>query len=137
MSSMRPRADDPAAGFTLIEALVAFAIAAILLGAIYDIYSTGTRAATVGTRYGTAVLIAQSAIESLTNVPLSPGRTTDQIGIFDRETMVRARLDLLPQGSQLAMTPYEIDVRIAWREGLRRHDVSLSTLCLSPSGPDR
>jgi general secretion pathway protein I len=128
---MPPTAEDPRAGFTLIEALVAFAVASVLLGAIYDIYLTGMRAATGGTRYGGAVLVAQSALESLTNVPLSPGDTADRIGVFDRETTVRARADLVPKGSQLALTPYEIVVRVVWREGLRRHALSLSTLRLS------
>ncbi|MDB5407651.1 MAG: ral secretion pathway protein [Rhodospirillales bacterium] len=133
MSEMRQRADDTTAGFTLVETLVAFAIAVVLLGAIYDIYSTGIRAATVATRYGNAVSMAQSTLESLTNVPLSPGDTADRIGIFERETTVRARPDLVPEGSQLALMPYEIMVRVAWREGLRRRAVSLSTVRLSPS----
>ncbi|MDB5408913.1 MAG: ral secretion pathway protein [Rhodospirillales bacterium] len=132
MSSMLPRANDPTAGFTLIEALVAFAVAAVLLGAIYDIYSTGMRGATGGARYGTAVLIAQSALESLTNVQLSPGETTDRVGIFARHTTVRVRTDLVPPGSQLALTPYEVVVRIDWHEGVRQRALSLSTLRLSP-----
>jgi general secretion pathway protein I len=131
MSEIRLRDDDPTAGFTLVEALVAFAIAAVLLGAIYDIYSTGIRAATLATRYGNAVSMAQSTLESLTNVPLSPGDTADRIGVFERETTVRARPDLLPEGSQLALMPYEVMVRVAWREGLRRRAVSLSTVRLS------
>jgi general secretion pathway protein I len=132
MSERQPRVDDSTAGFTLVEALVAFAIAAVLLGVIYDMYSTGMRAATGATRYGTAVLMAQSTLESLTNVPLSPSERSDRIGIFDRDTTVRARADLLPEGSQLALMPYEVMVHVAWREGLRRRVVSLSTVRLAP-----
>jgi general secretion pathway protein I len=132
MSKMRPRTEDTTAGFTLVEALVAFAIATVLLGAIYDVYSTSIGAATGALRYGDAILLAQSALESLTNVPLSPGETSDRSGIFERETTIRSRADLVPEGSQLVLVSYDIVVRIAWRDGLRQRAVSLSTLRLSP-----
>ena len=50
-------------GFTLIEVLVAFAIAALALGTLYQISSTSTRAALAATRYSGAVLVAELAIE--------------------------------------------------------------------------
>ena len=129
---MRPSAEVRNAGFTLVEALVAFAIAAILLGAIYDLFSTGMRASAGATRYSNAVLIAQSALESLTNIRLVPGKTSDRMGIFERDTTIQARTDLVREGGQVALMPFEVVVRVAWREGLRQRSVALSTIRLSP-----
>jgi len=39
---------------------------------------------------------------------------------------------LLPASAQISVMPYEIVVRVAWREGVQARDVSLSTLWLGP-----
>lgn len=119
-------------GFTLIEILVAFTIAALLLGVIYEIFSGGLRAATVGRHTTEALLIAESSLETITGVAVAPGQTTDRVGSYERVTDVRERPDLLPSTAQISVMPYEIAVRVAWRDGVRPRSVQLSTLWLGP-----
>ncbi len=131
----RRRGTNHTDGFTLIEVLVAFAIAALVLGTLYQISSTSTRAALAATRYSGAVLVAESAIEVFS----APGLlTTTQMhgrldNIYTRDVHVWVRSDLLPESEQRpAVVPYEIDVTVSWQDGLRSHSVSLSSLRLGP-----
>ena len=119
-------------GFTLIELLVAFTVASLLLAVIYEIFSGGVRAAAIGRHTSEALLVAQSALDTVTGVAVAPGETTDKAGAYERTTDVRMRPDLLPATAQIAVMPYEIVVRVAWREGVQTRDVSLSTLWLGP-----
>lgn len=124
---------ETAAGFALVEILVAFAISALLLGAIYEVLSTGLQSAGTAARFSNAVLLAQSSLDALAGVPVVPGETHARIGPYERETRVRPRPDLRPAAPQLAL-PYEIDVRVAWHDGVRRREISLSTLRLGAPG---
>ncbi len=119
-------------GFTLIELLVAFTVASLLLAVIYEIFSSGVRAAAVGRHTAEALLVAQSALDTVTGATVAPGETTDMVGAFERTTDVRVRPDLLPRSAQISVMPYEIVVRVAWREGVQARDVSLSSLWLGP-----
>ena len=119
-------------GFTLIELLVAFTVASLLLAVIYEVFSGGVRAAAVGDRTAEALLVAQSSLDTITGVVVAPGQTTDVVGPFERTTDVRERPDLLPKSGDISVMPYEILVRIAWRDGVRPRSVSLSTLWLGP-----
>ncbi|HEY6432761.1 MAG TPA: prepilin-type N-terminal cleavage/methylation domain-containing protein [Acetobacteraceae bacterium] len=122
-------------GFTLIEVLVAFAIAALVLGTLYQISSTSTRAALAATRYSGAVLVAESAIEvfsapALLTATRMNGRVDN---IYTRDVHVWVRSDLLPESDQLpAIVPYEIDVTVSWQDGMRSRSVALSSLRLGP-----
>jgi general secretion pathway protein I len=133
MNSADPRATSAARGFTLIEVLVAFAIAAIMLGALFETYSTSLKSVLAVQHYREAVLLGESALDAVANVPLQPGDSTDRIGIYDRSTIIRSRADLLPAETQLRVIPYEIDVQVGWRDGLDRRAISLTTLRLAPS----
>lgn len=119
-------------GFTLIELLVAFTVASLLLAAIYQLFSGGLRATTVSRRTSEALLIAQSSLDTITGVAVAPGETTDSVGAYERTTDVRMRPDLLPRNAQISVIPYEILVRVSWRDGIRPRSVALSTLWLGP-----
>ena|ERR1700722_1234032 len=127
------RAASAAPGFTLIEVLVAFAIAAIMLGVLFETYSTGLKSVIAVQHYREAVLLGESALDSVANIPLKPGDSSDRIGIYDRSTTIRSRADLLPPEIQARVTPFEISVEVGWRDGLDRRIISLSTLRLVPS----
>lgn len=132
-----PRADRSASGFTLIEVLVAFAIATLLLGALYQVFSTGLRSSASAEHYAEAVLLAESGLDALAGTPVALGETNDRFGIYVRQTDIRARPDLGPPDEQTAIIPYEIQVRVAWREGVRERSVQLSTLRTGPREPTR
>lgn len=125
-------ADRHERGFTLIEILVAFTIASLLLAVIYEIFSGGVRAAAVSRRTTDALLVAESSLETITGVAVAPGETIDSVGAYERTTDVRVRPDLLPPTAQISVMPYEIVVRVAWRDGVRPRSVQLSTLWLGP-----
>src|SRR5258708_23263400 len=119
-------------GFTLLEILVAFTVAALMLAGIYDVFSRGLRASTVSRRSTEALMLAQSSLDATTGVPVAPGLTTEAIGDYERTIDVRPRPDLLPRNAQISVIPYEVVVRVAWRDGVRPRDVSLSTIWLGP-----
>ncbi|HJT07785.1 MAG TPA: prepilin-type N-terminal cleavage/methylation domain-containing protein [Stellaceae bacterium] len=131
-----PRADR-SAGFTLIEVLVAFAIATLLLGALYQVFSTGLRSSARAEHYANAVLLAESGLDALAGTPVALGETNDRFGIYVRQTDIRARPDLGPPDDATAIMPYEIQVRVAWREGVSERSVQLSTLRTGPREPTR
>jgi len=124
-----------AAGFTLIEILVAFTIALLALGALYRASSTGLAAGTSATHYSRALLIAESALEGAgVEAPLAPGKSTRRVdGAYDQELMVNARPDLLPGAGGIVGTyPYEVSVAVAWHDAGRARSIELSTIRLGP-----
>jgi prepilin-type N-terminal cleavage/methylation domain-containing protein len=127
-----PPAERATAGFTLIEVLVAFAVAVLLLGALYTLFSTGLRSSASAEHYADAVLLAESGIDALAGTPVAVGETSDRFGIYRRTTSIRARPDFGPADEQAALEPYEIQVRVVWREGVRERAVQLSTLRAGP-----
>lgn len=132
MITPRSRNDRSAHGFTLIEVLVAFAVAALMLGALYQVFSVGVRASSTAERYANAVLLAQSSLETLAGAPVAVGDTRDRIGPYERVVSIRARPDLVRDGAQPVVAPFEVDVRVAWRDGVRERDITLSTVRLGP-----
>jgi general secretion pathway protein I len=68
-------------GFSLLEVLVAFAIMALALGALMQVFSTGLRTVTLGDEYTRAVLLAESKLAAMgVEEPLQEG---EQSGTFD------------------------------------------------------
>jgi general secretion pathway protein I len=135
MSSRRRASDSPAAGFTLIEILVAFAVVVLLLGIVYRIFSTALGSASVAEDYSRAVLLAESGLELFgTAEALTPGDTGERIdGRFERHASIQPRPDLLSRASDHPdLLPYEIEVTVTWRAGRRPRTVSLSTIRLGP-----
>jgi general secretion pathway protein I len=123
---------DRAAGFTLIEILVAFTIVALMLGALYQLFATGLRSGATAENYESAVLIAQSGLDALNGAPLALGENRQQLGRFERQTTVAPRADLLSTEALSVPMLYELTVRVSWREGVRQRFVTLSTLRAGP-----
>jgi general secretion pathway protein I len=133
MQALQQPADSRAsAGFTLIEILVAFTVATLLLGALYQVFSTGLRSSASAEHYAGAVLFAESGLDALAGTAVAVGETTDRFGIYERRTNIRVRPGLGPSDEQVALVPYEIEVRVAWREGVRERAVLLSTVRPGP-----
>jgi general secretion pathway protein I len=122
-------------GFTLLEVVVAFAVAALLLGVIYQVFSSGLRAGAAADDYSRALLLAESGLEAYTAPhALAAGMWRERIsGRFQRETRVRPRADLREASLEVEIMPFEIEVIVEWRDGLRTRSLSLSTIRLAQS----
>ena len=130
----RPRGRG-AAGFTLLEVLVAFAVLAVALGAAMEIFSTGLRSARAAHGYTIATLLAESRLESVgVEDQLSEGETS---GAWDNG--YRWRVDVRPyelEDDELD-TPtlpdaFAVTVTV-WRDGAgTAGSVTLTTLRLVP-----
>jgi type II secretory pathway pseudopilin PulG len=126
---------DRAAGFTLIETLVAFAIVALLLLPLLRSFSTGMAGASRADAVDGATLVAQSTIESLT-----PDAQSAQLTDFDRQEgpyhvigQISAYAgDGVPDTKNLPLLPYRISVTVSWPEGARTRSIALDALRLGP-----
>ena len=131
---MRRRRHDES-GFTLIEVLVAFAIAAVLLLPLLRSFSTGIGMATRSDAATEATLIAQSTLEGMGRlVALDAGASIDrQEGPYHVSAVVdRYQGDGVAAGSILTVVPYDVAVTVDWQEGARTHSITLHTLRLGP-----
>jgi general secretion pathway protein I len=123
---------DETKGFTLIEILVAFAVATLLLGALYQIFSTGLRSSVAAENLSGAVLLAQSAIDATAGTIIAEGDTDDDIDFYHRRISIRLRPDLSGDPSKVPLAQYQIEVTVTWRDGRRARHVSLVTLRPGP-----
>lgn len=67
---------DSEAGFTLIEALVAFAIFVVAMASLYEAASVAFRLESRAQRQAEALAYARAELESLSRQPLGAGRQT-------------------------------------------------------------
>jgi general secretion pathway protein I len=124
-----------ARGFTLIEVLVAFTIAALLLLPLLRSFSAGIASATRTDSYTAATLIAESTLESL-----GPGVALTDGGSVDRQegqyhvsaAMHRYEAGTASDRALLVTIPYEIVVTVTWPEAARMQSIALRTLRLGP-----
>jgi general secretion pathway protein I len=123
--------DATEGGFTLIEILVAFTIATLLLVVLLHSFSNGIVSSTRSETYNEALIIAESTLDSMgTQSPLKVGETTEHAGRFD----VRAAVQRAPEaaGEGQYVGPYELTVEVSWHDGARRQSIRLRTLRLGP-----
>ena len=122
-------------GFTLIEVLVAFTIAAVLLLPLLRSYSFGVAGATRTDAFTAATLLAQSTLETF-----GPGTALADGGGVDQQegryhvavTVERYEGDGSLPPSPLIAIPYEVAVTVSWPDGARERSVTLRTLRLGP-----
>lgn len=129
-----------AGGFTLLEVLVAFVIAALALGVLYSGGIEGLATTRTATRRDEAVARAAARLEALCHgARLAPGLQSGDDGSgFSWRTQVQvAESATRPRGSAedprppLRLTLFDVGVTISWPGGLRPHAVSLQTRCLA------
>jgi general secretion pathway protein I len=124
-----------ASGFTLIEVLVAFTIAAVLLLPLLRSFSAGVASVTRTDAFTAATLIAESTLETVgPGVALVDGGGLDQQeGRYHVSASVhRYQGDGFAPQSQLVAVPYEVIVTVTWQEAARTRSVALRTLRLGP-----
>ena len=121
-------------GFSLLEVLVAFTILAMLLAALFQVFSAGLHAARSGDRYTRATVIAQSQIAALgVESPLQEGITS---GTTDDDyhwrVTVRVYADEQLPETGLTLQPLAVDVEVFWEEGGAPRTVTLTSMLLGP-----
>ncbi len=129
-----PHARD--AGFTLIEVLVAFTIAAVLLLPLLQSFSAGVASASRTEVFTGATLVAEAALETVgAETELVEGSGFDrQEGRYHVSASIRSYAggEEMSPPSQLAAVPYEVVVTVSWQEAARIRSIALRTLRLGP-----
>lgn len=132
-----------AAGFTLLEVLVAFSIAAIGLAALLQGGTAALGNAGIAAASIEATRRAQSRLAMVGAAgPLLPGETAGEDGdgfhwrvlvspILVRAANPGARGPGEPQGAHRAPAAFLVEATVGWRAGRRTRDVTLTTLRLA------
>lgn len=113
---------DRRAGFTLLEALIAFAILALALTALLQGTLGGLRGTQAAGRTEEALARARSRLAALEAGPIRAG---DQRGDDGGGFAWRTRI--VPADSAGGRTLFAVSVSIAWREGATPREVRLET----------
>ena len=117
------------AGFSLVEVVVAFAVLALALGVLYQIFSSTARQALVVQHYSRALAVADAKLtETGINDALAGGETDDG---FRWQRSVEA----YAPGDELAAPPaglraYRITVEVRWSHDGGERTVALGTVRL-------
>ena len=125
------------AGFSLLETIAAFTIAAMTMAALMELLSHDAEGVRGIANYARAVELAESRLDGLgLTAPLVAGRTGGRFdGRFHWQqvvepvpgTVVGARRDLP------AIRPYRVRITVFWPDGGTAKSVSLDTVRLGPS----
>jgi general secretion pathway protein I len=122
-------------GFSLLEVLVAFTILAMLLGALFQVFSSGLHAARSGDGFTRATVIAQSRLAELgVEHPLREGvfnGTADDT--YHWRVVVSEYIDDQLPVSEGGPRPLSINVQVFWEEAGSARTVSLMSLLLAPA----
>jgi general secretion pathway protein I len=117
-----------AAGFTLLEVLVALVIFALVFGVLAQIFQTGLRQSTTATDTSTATLLARSQLARVgVELPLAAGESAGESADGLRwHTLIQLAE---PPTEEQSFVPYLVEVTVAW--GSRpAEQVTLTTLRL-------
>jgi len=121
---------NKSSGFSLLEVLVAMAIAALSLGIIMNLFAGSSRASMLNQNYQLALQLAESQLEAVTATPLQ-NLPSDQ-GKFDQyrwRSTVTPYQSAQPETIKSPFMLYQIQVEVSW--GTREdYPVSLTTLRL-------
>ncbi len=131
-------------GFTLLEVLVALAIAVPALLVLYRQGAAALEATGASLAYQEAIARAESRLASLTEGSLQPGdREGDDGGSYHWHTRVVPAQSfplpraLTPKGPYAAgVTLYDIAVQISWPSGPGTRSVNLQTRRLGPAASE-
>lgn len=123
-------------GFSLLEILVAFAILAISLGVLMQIFSRASLSAIAAAQYSRAASIAEARLEAVgTAIPLEPGLVSGEPedGIAWELAIVPVELGQDPGmelGAMPSLMPYRVTAIVLWKDRGRVRRLVLSTLRL-------
>jgi general secretion pathway protein I len=132
------RSPRPAAGFTLLEILVALVCFALVFGVLAQIMRTGLRQSASAESATTASLLARSQLARVGfELPLVPGDVEGEVDGMRWRTTVRLA-DMGPPSADsftedTDISVYRVDVTVAWGDSAGGPDVTLTTLKLGPT----
>lgn len=119
-------------GFSLLEVLVAFAILAVALGALMQVFATGLRNTALAEEYTLATLHAESVLATLgTEIALEDGTLGDEL---DEKYSWRATIteyvdeDSPADDFRARAIPYQIAVEVYWESDDKTRSVILESL---------
>lgn len=125
LSQPPSRAHTPQAGFSLLEMVVAVAILALSLGALYQSTAGATRTMRTDERYAYAVELGRSLLANYSRVPRSGLQESGETSGGFTWT-VAAQPVQRPRGSALADGVLQhIEVTVAWPDGPRERRLTL------------
>ncbi len=131
----RRRGRAAAAGFTLVEVLIAFVILALALGALLPGFSGGLRGLGAADDYTTAALLAESVLAAVgREQTLEEGTSAGEFdnGFRWRLDVVALDAELDPEGT-LPVRPYDVVLTVSWDgRGDTERSITLETLRLGP-----
>lgn len=142
MTTLRPAR---AAGFSLLEVLVAFVILALVATALFGLFGGALRTASTSEEWSRAMLVAQSRLvlaESATPLREGTEAGTDDEGRIAWQTAVspyvtpdpNPDLERLSETMPTRLYRVTVDVRYAGGDGHER-TISLATVKLGPRNP--
>jgi general secretion pathway protein I len=122
-------------GFSLLEILVAFAILALSIGVLLNIFSRGLRTAIVSEEYQQALAIAESQMARAgVEITLAEGYASGQVDGKYTWTIqgspylvAKDKVDAPP----LEVTPFNVQVRVEWADGSDSKEVVLNSVRLA------
>lgn len=120
-------------GFTILEVLVGFLVAALLLGVILSAFAGGLRNLVQTDRYSQAALVAQSRLAELGVVaPLQEGiyEGRDDSGYGWQVSVSPLAWEFYAQLQERERVLYKVDVRVYWQNAGRLSNYHLSSLRL-------
>ncbi len=113
-------------GFSLLEILVAMAIMAMVLGAIYQAAGSSVRLVQAGEQYSYAVTLAESLLAEHSVVPESGSHVS---GEFDGRFHWEVSSFPLEDAAELSLAPlHAIEVTVSWRSVLGRRSLTLHSV---------
>jgi len=130
------RRPDREQGFTLLEVLVAFAVLALTMGVLIEVFSQAIGNTIQSGAYSRAAALAEARLGAVgTDIPLQAGtyngKREDSMGW----QVVIASYDLGESGWQSPLQPYLVTATVAWGGPEHTREVSLRTLRLGEPAP--
>jgi general secretion pathway protein I len=122
------------AGFSLVEVLLALAIAGLMLGATAGVFRNGLLGHDNASDAATAVALAEEQLaEAGVTAPLQPGNSAGAFGRFRWHLTITDYVDRETPPPDLRL--YRIAAQVEWSDGRRQRQFDLATLRLGPAPP--
>ncbi len=126
------RGRSSSAGFSLLEVLVAFAILAVALGVLFQVFATGLRGGKLAGDYSEATYWAEWVLAG-TEAPLQPGEAAGRIDDrYDWRRVIKPYVLEHLNPERHPLTAFRVDVEVSWQEAARTRALRLTTLRLQP-----